>query len=123
MPRNPYRTYSPSPIYRLKPAAQPDSTSTGADGAAAAADRPGTASTPLAEAWATFARLQLPADLPDDARLMLRRCFYAGAYSLDTLLKGCCAMDAGEADHCQDVIEGEITMFAATFGSTLEGRV
>lgn len=82
-----------------------------------------TTTTPLATAWATFERLQVPADTTPEDRLMLRRIFYAGAYSLAELTRACDRMQPCDATHCRDMMDTEVRMFCATFGSTLEGRV
>lgn len=77
----------------------------------------------LATAWQTYAAKLLPADITPTQLRDARRAFYAGAYSMLTLLKAGAELPEDDREHFKATLRGEVAMHMATVGSTLEGRV
>lgn len=74
-------------------------------------------------AWREFERLQVPDDAGPDARLLVRRAFYAGAYCFRDITARCGDLAPADAQVQAMGLQQELEVFAATVHTELEGKV
>lgn len=77
----------------------------------------------FATAWQQYERLKVPADAPAEARLAVRRAFYAGAYVHRDLQRHIEQLAPADAEAQAATVQQEIDVFAATVHTELEGKV
>lgn len=77
----------------------------------------------MREAWRAFETQRVAADATPAARQDRRRAFYGGATVMLTLLNGLADMSEADRDAYARQLREELATFAATVGTTLEGKV
>jgi hypothetical protein len=76
----------------------------------------------LNAAWSTYQREVMERCSPEQV-LAIRRAFYAGAQIAALLIEQIGTLDAEEAAQYLEALEGEMAVFLATVGTTLEARI